>query len=87
MTTGPLVVQAAVTASTAIISVAALSFFGLGAQPPAPEWGLMIREGREILTRAPHVLIFTGIAITVASFSFNLLAEALRDAMEIKTEI
>ena len=67
---------------TAIISAAALSFLGLGAQPPTPEWGIMLAEERNNLFNAPHLLFIPGGAITLTVLGFNLLGDGLRDALD-----
>ena len=63
-------------------SAAGLGFLGLGAQPPQPEWGLMLSRGREYLAVAPHVATFPGLAIMLVVFGFNLVGDALRDALD-----
>ncbi len=68
--------------STSILSVAALSFLGLGAEPPLPEWGLMLSDGRSYMDRAPWLMLFPGAAIAIAVLGFNLLGDALRDALD-----
>jgi peptide/nickel transport system permease protein len=81
---GPLVVIATLGVAGAIISGAALSFLGLGAQPPTPEWGLILSEGRGYLRNAWWITTFSGVAIMVAVLSINLLGDGLRDALEPK---
>ena len=83
--TSPLIVQATLSIATAILSAAGLSFLGLGAQPPTPEWGAMLSDGRNYLYNAPHVALFPGLAIVVAVLAFNLLGDGLRDAFDPKT--
>lgn len=78
----PLIVQLTLSIGTAILDVAALGFLGLGAQPPAPEWGLMIRDGFSQFLRAPWMSIFPGLAIFLAVVGFNLLGDAVRDLMD-----
>lgn len=78
----PLVVQGTLGIGGAILEVAALSFIGLGAQPPLAEWGSMIAIDRTLLTVAPHLIIFPGIAITLTVLGFNLLGDGLRDALD-----
>ena len=75
---GPALVQASVLMAFAIIIEAALSFLGLGAQPPTPELGLMLAEGNNYLTQAPWVEVFPGIAIAVSVLAFNLIGDGLR---------
>lgn len=78
----PLIVQATLGIATAILDAAALSFLGLGAQPPTPEWGAMIGQGRGSVFSAPHIMLFPGIAIMLAVLGFNLLGDGLRDALD-----
>lgn len=78
----PLIVQGTLGIGGAILEVAALSFIGLGAQPPLAEWGSMIAIDRTLLTVAPHLIIFPGIAITLTVLGFNLLGDGLRDALD-----
>ena len=68
--------------ASAILDAAALSFLGLGAQPPTPEWGAMIARSRGLILRAPWVMTFPGIAILMAVLGFNLLGDGLRDARD-----
>jgi peptide/nickel transport system permease protein len=77
----PLIVQATLRVGTAILTAASLSFLGLGVQPPTPEWGAMVSEGRTYITTAPHITIFPGLAIVVAVLGFNILGDALNDAL------
>lgn len=79
---GPLIVQATFTASAAILWEAALSFLGLGAQPPTPSWGLMLYEAKDYMRTAPHAMIFPGLAIFTVVISFNIVGEALRDMID-----
>lgn len=72
---------------TAIITAASLSFLGLGAQPPTPEWGAMLNEARADLMTAPHTAVFAVLAIFFTVLAFNLLGDALRDAFDPKSEI
>ena len=69
---------------TSILTAAALSFIGLGAQPPSPEWGAMLSDGRSYLGVADHLTLFPGIAIFVTVLAFNLLGDGLRDALDQK---
>lgn len=78
----PLVVQLTLSIGVAILDVAALGFLGLGAQPPRPEWGLMIRDGFSQFIRAPWMSIFPGFAIFLAVVGFNLLGDAIRDILD-----
>jgi len=78
----PLIVVATLGVSTAVLAAAALSFLGLGAQPPSPEWGAMLASGREYISRAPWVMIFPGLAIAVSVLAFNLLGDGIREALD-----
>jgi ABC-type dipeptide/oligopeptide/nickel transport system permease subunit len=78
----PLIVQATLGIGTAILDAAALSFLGLGAQPPLAEWGRMLSEERAQFQTAPHLVIFPGIAIMITVLAFNLLGDGLRDALD-----
>jgi ABC-type dipeptide/oligopeptide/nickel transport system permease subunit len=78
----PLIVQATLGIGTAIIEVAALSFLGLGAQPPTPEWGSMLSAERNQVFTAPHLVFFPGLAIMLTVLGFNLLGDGLRDALD-----
>jgi peptide/nickel transport system permease protein len=78
----PLIVQLTLSIGIAILDVAALGFLGLGAQPPTPEWGLMIRDGFGQFVRAPWMSIFPGFAIFFSVVGFNLLGDAVRDVLD-----
>jgi ABC-type dipeptide/oligopeptide/nickel transport system permease subunit len=78
----PLIVQATLGIATAILDAAALSFLGLGAQPPTPEWGTMLGSERNQVFTAPHLVFFPGIAIMITVLAFNLLGDGLRDALD-----
>lgn len=78
----PLIVQGTLGIATAILDAAALSFLGLGAEIPTPEWGLMMGEERNSIFNAPHLVFFPGIAIMITVLSFNLLGDGLRDALD-----
>ncbi|WP_439105070.1 ABC transporter permease subunit [Celeribacter marinus] len=80
----PIIVQAALSFSTAILDAAALGFLGMGAQPPTPEWGTMLAEAREFILRAWWVVTFPGIAILVTVLAINLMGDGLRDALDPK---
>jgi dipeptide transport system permease protein len=80
----PLIVQASLGVSTAILDAAALGFLGLGAQPPAPEWGTMLADAREFVLRAWWVVTLPGLAILITVLAFNLLGDGLRDAFDPK---
>jgi peptide/nickel transport system permease protein len=79
---GPIIVQTSLSLAFAILAEAALSFFGLGTQPPDPSWGRMLAEGRGFLQQAPWMGIFPGLAIMVAVLGFNLLGDGLRDVLD-----
>jgi dipeptide transport system permease protein len=78
----PLIVQATLGFSTAILDAAALGFLGLGAQPPTPEWGTMLADSLQFVTRAWWVVTLPGVAILVTVLAFNLLGDGLRDALD-----
>ncbi|MBC7263886.1 MAG: ABC transporter permease [Chloroflexi bacterium] len=78
----PLIVQATLGIATAILDAAGLSFLGLGAQPPMPEWGSMLGQGRWSVFTAPHIVLFPGLAIMLMVLGFNLLGDGLRDALD-----
>jgi peptide/nickel transport system permease protein len=78
----PLIVQGTLGIAAAILSAAALSFIGLGAQPPTPEWGTMLGSERNQVFTAPHLVFYPGIAIMLTVLSFNLLGDGLRDALD-----
>jgi len=78
----PLIVQGTLGIATAILDAAALSFLGLGAQPPMPEWGSMLGAERNQVFSAPHLVFFPGIAIMLTVLAFNLLGDGLRDALD-----
>jgi dipeptide transport system permease protein len=80
----PLIVQASLGVSTAILDAAALGFLGLGAQPPAAEWGTMLADAREFVLRAWWVVTFPGLMILITVLAFNLLGDGLRDALDPK---
>jgi len=81
---GEILVMGTLWVATAIIVEASLSFIGLGVRPPTPSWGAMIRDGLDQLTNAPWLSIFPGLAIFVSVFSFNLIADGLRDISDPK---
>lgn len=80
--TAPIIVFATMRMATAILSTAALSYLGLGAQPPTPEWGAMISQGQDFMWSSPHLTIVPGIAIMLTVFAFNVLGDGLRDALD-----
>ncbi len=80
----PLIVQATLSFSTAILDAAALGFLGMGAQPPTPEWGTMLATAREFILRAWWVVTFPGLAILITVLAINLIGDGLRDALDPK---
>jgi len=80
----PLIVQATLGFSSAILDAAALGFLGLGAQPPTPEWGSMLADALEFIQRASWVVTFPGLAILITVLAFNLMGDGLRDALDPK---
>jgi len=78
----PLLVQATLGVATAELEAAGLSYLGLGARPPTPEWGAMLNDARDYWLSAPWALVFPGIAITTMVLGFNLLGDGLRDALD-----
>ncbi|WOC16895.1 ABC transporter permease subunit [Pseudochrobactrum sp. MP213Fo] len=80
----PLIVQGTLSFSNAILDAAALGFLGMGAQPPTPEWGTMLAEAREFITRAWWVVTFPGLAILITVLAINLVGDGLRDALDPK---
>ena len=79
---GPIIVTASLGLATAVLEAAGLSFLGLGAQPPTPEWGSMLSQGRELVLIAPWVLTAPGIAVFLSVLGFNLVGDALRDLLD-----
>jgi glutathione transport system permease protein len=79
---GPIIVQSTLTAGTVILSAASLSFLGLGAQPPLPEWGAMMSDGRNYLGLNIYMSLFPGLAIMVTVLGFNILGDGLRDMLD-----
>lgn len=80
--TAPIIVFATMRMATAILSTASLSYLGLGAQPPTPEWGAMISQGQAYMWTSPHMTIIPGIAIMLTVFAFNVVGDGLRDALD-----
>jgi len=78
----PIIVQATLTAGTVILTAASLSFLGLGAQPPLPEWGAMMSDGRDFIQVSPWVSLFPGLAVTLTVLGFNILGDGLRDLLD-----
>jgi peptide/nickel transport system permease protein len=83
----PVVVQTAVCLSYAILIESALSYLGVGVQPPLPSWGTILNEGKEFLALAPWVSLFPGGAIVLAVLAFNIVGDGLRDALDPRTEV
>jgi len=83
----PIIVFATMRMATAILSTAALSYLGLGAQPPTPEWGAMISQGQSFMWTSPHLTIIPGIAIMLTVFAFNVVGDGLRDALDPNMDI
>jgi peptide/nickel transport system permease protein len=79
---GPIIVMATLTVGSAIVETAGLSFLGLGAQPPTPEWGAMLATGRSHMLTSPWIATFPGVAILITVLGFNLLGDGLRDALD-----
>jgi peptide/nickel transport system permease protein len=77
-----LIVLASLGVADAILAAAALSFIGLGAQPPTPEWGVMLNAGRTLLRDEWWIATFPGLAIAITVLGFNLLGDGLRDALD-----
>ena len=82
----PLIVQATLSIATAILTASGLSFLGLGAQPPSPEWGAMLNDGRGYMHDAGHIALFHGLAIVIAVLAFNLFGDRIRDALDPKSK-
>ncbi len=83
----PIIVFATMRMATAILSTASLSYLGLGAQPPTPEWGAMIAVGQNYMWTSPHLTIIPGIAIMLTVFAFNVVGDGLRDALDPNMDI
>ena len=82
---GPIIIQATLRIGSAILTAATLSFLGLGAQPPTPEWGAMLSSARRYLWTGAHMAIIPGLAITVTVVAVNLIGDALRDYFDPRT--
>jgi ABC-type dipeptide/oligopeptide/nickel transport system permease subunit len=82
---GPAVIIGTTMVAEMIVTESAMSFLGLGVQPPQASWGSMLYEGRDALGHAPHLLVFPGLLIALTVFGFNLLGEGLRDALDPKS--
>lgn len=81
---GPIIVQATMYVAIVILDTTALSYMGMGMQPPTPEWGSMLADGREFMRNSPYVVIFPGLAIALSALSLNLFGDGLRDALDPK---
>lgn len=79
---GTIIVQTTANVASMILIAATLSFLGLGINPPQPEWGALVSEGKEFLRTAPHLILFPGLMICIASFSMSILGDGLRDALD-----
>jgi peptide/nickel transport system permease protein len=82
----PVIIEATIRVAFAVMLFATLSFLGLGAQPPASEWGLMVSEARRFMHQAPWVIVFPSLAIAATAICFNLLGDGLRDALNPRDE-
>ena len=80
----PIVVQATLNVGGTILTLAGLSFLGMGAQPPTPEWGAILSDGKQFMRRAMHLTVVPGLAIVAVVMSLNLIGDALRDALDPK---
>jgi ABC-type dipeptide/oligopeptide/nickel transport system permease subunit len=78
----PIIVLASLELGTLMLALSGLSFLGLGAQPPTPEWGTMLNEGRTLFQGAPQLMIYPGLAITLSVLGFNLIGDGLRDVLD-----
>jgi len=79
---GPIIVQASFGLGSGVLIIGGLSFLGLGVQPPTPEWGSMLSQGRRLMVAAPHLILWPGIALSLAVLSVNILGDALRYAYD-----
>ena len=82
----PIIVLTSLNFGTAVLTASALSFLGVGVQPPSPEWGAIIAEGRQYIRVAPHITTITGLFIFATVLGFNLLGDGLRDALDPRTQ-
>ena len=83
----PVIVLATLEMGQLILAIAGLNFLGLGAQPPTPEWGAMLNEGRPFLQTSPQLMIYPGLAISLVVLGFNLLGDGLRDMLDPRLKI
>ena len=81
---GPIIIQATMGVGRMILTAAGMSFIGMGVQPPLPEWGSMLAEGRDFMRYSPYITLFPGLAIILTSLAVNLLGDGLRDALDPK---
>ena len=81
---GPIIVQATMAVGTMILHAAGISFLGMGIQPPTPEWGSMLNEGKQFMTMYPYIVVFPGLAIGLTALALNLMGDGLRDALDPK---
>ena len=81
-----MIVTAVSDMGTLMLEIAAISFLGFGAQPPTPEWGAMLNEGRTTLSRAPWMMMYPGLAIVIVVIIFNMLGDSVRDLVDVKSE-
>jgi glutathione transport system permease protein len=79
-----IIVQYTMSIGSSILTASSLSFLGMGAQPPTPEWGLMLANGRNYILTAPYIMLFPGLAILLTVLSFNIFGDGLRDALDPK---
>lgn len=79
---GPIIVQASMNVASMMLTAAALSFIGMGVQPPTPEWGSMLNEGRDQIVNSIYMIAFPGVAIALSALSLNLVGDGLRDALD-----
>ncbi len=79
---GPIIVEASMSVADMLLTAAGLSFIGMGIQPPEPEWGAMLSNARQYMGAYPYILIFPGLAITIASLALNIMGDGLRDALD-----
>jgi peptide/nickel transport system permease protein len=83
---GNVMVLATLDVGKVILMIASLSYIGLGAQPPAPEWGAMLNEGKAFFYHAPHLMVIPGLAIMIVVLMSNLLGDFLRDRFDVKNQ-
>ncbi len=81
----PALVLGTTTLGNMILMEAAMSFLGLGVRPPIPSWGSMLREAQDLMIHSPHLVLFPGLLVGIAVFAFNLMGEALRDVLDVRS--